>query len=198
VLFYARLLINHSNEFISPKTAFFAEHFTSKIVKLTNKSRMQKRFFQLFSLSLFIPIVFMLSSFTNNKVANEEADAIVGIWKTGEANALVKIYKNGDKYEGKIVWLLEPIDPATNKPKLDKNNPDETKKTRPVVGMVNIYDFVYAGKKEWESGKIYDPKTGNEYKSTIKLKDANTLEVRGYIGVSLFGRTDVWKRQVAK
>jgi uncharacterized protein (DUF2147 family) len=164
------------------------------------KKRMRKKLLTISNYAGVLSLFFVLASFLVARPAGHdgEADAVIGIWKTGEANALVKIYKSGDKYEGKIVWLLEPTDPETGKPKLDKNNPDESKKSRPVVGMVNIYDFVYAGKKEWESGKIYDPKTGNEYKSTIKMKDANTLEVRGYIGVSLFGRTDVWKRQVAK
>ena len=53
-------------------------------------------------------------------------------------------------------------------------------------------------KNEWEEGKIYDPKSGNDYSCEIKMTDANTLEVRGYVGISMFGRTDVWKRQKMK
>lgn len=137
----------------------------------------------------------VLLSFTSMQ---EEADAIVGVWKNGEGTGMIRIYKNGEKYQGKIVWLKEPNDPETGKPKLDKNHPDESVRTRPVLGMINTWGFEYKGKKLWDDGKIYDPKNGNTYDCTMKLKDQNSLEVRGYIGVSLIGRTDVWTRQVSK
>lgn len=126
----------------------------------------------------------------------DNPDAIVGVWKTGEGNAMVRIYKNGEKYQGKVVWLKEPIDPETGKPKLDKNQSDETAKKRPVLGLINIWGFLPKENNVWDEGNIYDPKNGNTYSSTMKLINANTLEVRGYIGVSLIGRTDTWTRQV--
>lgn len=140
-------------------------------------------------------VLLMNASF---KVKQDNPDALVGVWKTGEGNALVRIYKNGDKYQGKVVWLKEPIDPETNKPKLDKNHPEEASRTRPVMGLINIWGFVYKEKNVWEDGNIYDPKNGNTYSCTIKMTNANSLEVRGYIGVALIGRTDTWTRQVAK
>ena len=73
----------------------------------------------------------------------DNPDAIVGVWKTGEGNAMVRIYKNGEKYQGKIVWLKEPNDPETGKPKQDKNHPDEANRTRPVLGLVNIWGFSF-------------------------------------------------------
>ena len=66
-------------------------------------------------------------------------DDIVGVWKTGEGTAMVRIYKNGDKYQGKVVWLKEPIDPETGKPKVDKNHPDEASRKRAVLGLINIW-----------------------------------------------------------
>lgn len=125
-------------------------------------------------------------------------DAVVGVWKTGEGTAMVRIYKNGDKYQGKIVWLKEPNDPETGKPKVDKNHPDESVRTRPILGLINVWGFVHKGENVWDEGNIYDPKNGNTYSCTIKMENLNTLEVRGYIGVSLIGRTDVWTKQVAK
>jgi uncharacterized protein (DUF2147 family) len=125
-----------------------------------------------------------------------DADAIVGVWKTGEGNAMVRIYKNGDKYQGKIVWLKEPVDPETGKAKVDKNNADESARKKPVLGLINIWGFVSKENNIWEDGNIYDPKNGNTYSSTIKLINPNVMEVRGYIGVSLIGRTDTWTRQV--
>jgi uncharacterized protein (DUF2147 family) len=131
-------------------------------------------------------------------VAQDDADKITGIWKNGEGTGMIKIYKNGNTYQGKIVWLKEPNDPETGKPKLDKNNPDKSFHSRLVLGIINTWGFVYKGEKVWDDGKIYDPKTGNIYDCTIKLKNENTLDVRGYIGISLIGRTDTWTRQVAK
>jgi uncharacterized protein (DUF2147 family) len=128
----------------------------------------------------------------------DNADAIVGVWKTGEGNAMVRIYKNGEKYQGKVVWLKEPNDPETGKPKLDKNHPDESTKTRPVLGLINIWGFSYKEKNLWDDGNIYDPKNGSTYSCTIKMINSNTLEVRGYIGVAIIGRTDNWTRQQAK
>ncbi len=146
-------------------------------------------------LSITLLFTLLLTSFA---YVQDEADAIVGVWKNGEGTGMIRIYKNGDKYQGKIVWLKEPNDPETGKPKLDKNHPDESVRTRPVLGLVNTWGFTYKGKKVWDDGKIYDPKNGNTYDCTMKLKDQNSLEVRGYIGVSIIGRTDTWTRQVSK
>ena len=63
-----------------------------------------------------------------------------------------------------------------------------------VLGLVNLRDFKYEGNNTWEDGKIYDPETGKEYSCKIKLTNANQLDVRGFIGVSLIGRTDSWVR----
>jgi uncharacterized protein (DUF2147 family) len=112
----------------------------------------------------------------------------------------VKIYKTtSGHYAGKIVWLKEPIDPETGKPKLDKRNPDESLRTVPTLGLVNLKGFTYnEEEKEWQNGTVYDPKVGKEYSCKMNLQDANTLDVRGFIGVSMFGRTDTWTRQVKK
>jgi uncharacterized protein (DUF2147 family) len=61
-----------------------------------------------------------------------------------------------------------------------------------------VWGFRFAEKNNWEEGNIYDPKNGNTYSCTIKMTSSNTIEVRGFIGVSLIGRTDTWTRQVAK
>lgn len=151
--------------------------------------------------NLFAGIVYftLLTSMNTATPAFEDnPDAIQGVWKTGEGNAMVRIYKNGDKYQGKVVWLKEPIDPETGKPKVDKFHPDEASRTRPVLGLINVWGFVYQEKNVWSEGNIYDPKNGNTYSCTIKMINPNTIEVRGFIGVSLIGRTDTWTRQVAK
>ena len=157
-----------------------------------NNKLIQTLFAGLISFSL------LTSMNTISPSLEDNPDAIQGVWKTGEGNAMVRIYKNGDKYQGKVVWLKEPIDPETGKPKVDKFHPDEASRTRPVLGLINVWGFVYQEKNVWSEGNIYDPKNGNTYSCTIKMVNPNTIEVRGFIGVSLIGRTDTWTRQVAK
>jgi uncharacterized protein (DUF2147 family) len=122
-------------------------------------------------------------------------EAILGTWLTGTGNARVEIIKNGSSYQGKIVWLKEPIEPETGKPKTDTKHPDASNHNRPLLGLTNLWGFQFnESNNSWENGHIYDPKNGKEYKSIITLKDKNTLHVRGYIGISLIGRTDVWTK----
>jgi len=123
-----------------------------------------------------------------------EADRLTGVWEPCHGKAKVKIEKIADKYYGKIVWLKEPIDPETKQPKLDKNNPDEKLQNKPLRGYRILKDFQYTDKNEWTEGTIYDPENGNTYSCIIKMTDDNTLDIRGYIGVSVLGRTDIWKR----
>lgn len=154
----------------------------------------------LFKRNIFLAITYFIILIVTSSFVfmQEESSAIVGVWKTGDGNAMVRIYKNGEKFQGKIVWLKEPNDPETGKPKVDKNQSDEALRNRPILGLVNIWGFNYKDKNIWEDGNIYDPKNGNTYSCTIKMLNPNTLEVRGYIGVSLIGRTDTWTKQVAK
>jgi len=121
-------------------------------------------------------------------------DEISGIWLTGSGNGKVEIYKNGNTFQGKIVWLKEPVDPKTGKPKTDLLHPDKKLHNRPILGLINIWGFSFDGNESWENGHIYDPKNGKEYKSIITIKDKNTLNVLGYIGITLMGRNDVWTR----
>ncbi len=140
-------------------------------------------------------LFFSLIITTQALLAQQDPNLIMGTWLTGSGQAKIEIYKNGANYQGKIIWISEPIDPATNKPKTDTKHPDSKLHSRPLVGLVNLWGFSYNEKdNKWENGHIYDPKSGKEYKCTINAKDKNTLNVRGYIGFSVIGRTDVWTR----
>ena len=122
-------------------------------------------------------------------------DSILGVWKTGQGKAHVEIFKNGNKYQGKIVWLREPLDSATGKPRTDVNHPDKANRSRPVMDLVNLWGFIYNG-TSYENGRIYDPENGKEYKCVMTMKGPNTLDVRGYVGITLIGRTEKWTRVV--
>jgi uncharacterized protein (DUF2147 family) len=144
-----------------------------------------------------IKLSLIMMCFVASNTFAQQADAVLGVWKNGEGTGMVQVYKKGDKYFGKLVWLKVAND-ADGKPRTDINNPEENLKNRQLKGLENLRDFTFKGENKWEGGRIYDPKTGSDYSCEMKLIDENTLEVRGYIGVSLFGRTDVWKRQIKK
>jgi uncharacterized protein (DUF2147 family) len=142
-----------------------------------------------------IALLFTISGFTLTPSATAvSGDDIIGLWETGNGKARVKIEKIGSKYYGKIVWLREPIDPVTNKPKVDKNNEDENMRNVPLRGYRILKDFVWdADEKEWKDGTIYDPESGSLYNCVIE-KEKEVLNIRGYVGVKALGRTDTWKR----
>jgi uncharacterized protein (DUF2147 family) len=123
------------------------------------------------------------------------ANDITGTWLNKDKDAHIKIYGSYGKYYGQIVWLKVPNDPETGKPKLDKHNPDNALKTKPVMNLIILKNLEFdADDQEWDDGEIYDPKSGNDYSLTCTLKDKNTMELRGYMGISLLGRTDIWTR----
>lgn len=121
------------------------------------------------------------------------AQDVFGKWKTiddesGEAKSIVEIYKQNGEVYGKIVEIIDPSkrDVACDKcPGSDKN--------KPILGLVIIKGLEKDG-DEYNGGTIMDPNNGKVYKCYIELEDANTLNVRGYIGFSLLGRTQQWLR----
>lgn len=123
-----------------------------------------------------------------------KSDQIVGTWLTEKKDAKIEIYKSGNAFDGKIVWLLKP-DNEDGKPKLDVHNPDKSKRTNPILGLVNVRNLKYDDGCKWNDGSIYDPKVGKTYDATAELEsNGQNLDLRGYIGISLFGRTSTWHR----
>ena len=148
--------------------------------------------------TLLLPFSLLLSLTLCAQAPDDPGDRLIGVWEPSNGKARVKVERIGNKYFGKIVWLREPEDPETGKPKVDRNNPDEAMRNVPLRGYRMLKDFVYDGKGEWVDGTIYDPENGTTYSCVITLKDDNTMDIRGYIGVKALGRTDVWKRLQAR
>ena len=119
------------------------------------------------------------------------AEAPIGIWETGESH--VEIYECGALLCGRIIALDEPLD-ADGKEKTDENNPDPALRSRPIIGMDLIAGFSRESDRKWVGGTIYDPRDGKTYKCKMSVQDDGSLEVRGYVGVPLFGKTVVWTR----
>jgi uncharacterized protein (DUF2147 family) len=131
-------------------------------------------------------------------VAAEGADRVVGVWLTEKADAHVRIERVGDSFHGTIVWLKEPLYPVDDEqgmagqPKVDRENPDPVLRARPIVGL-RIVDGFRHQDGEWRDGRIYDPENGKTYRCRMWF-DGETLRVRGYIGISLLGRSTSWTR----
>lgn len=139
--------------------------------------------------SIFLSVLLSLGLL--NLALAQKADDILGQWYNTEKDAKIEIFKDGGKYFGRVVWLKDPVE--NGKPVMDANNSDKSKRTRPIIGMKLLEDFEFKG-SSWENGSIYDPRNGKTYSSTIKKKAENILEVRGFIGVSLIGRTVEWTK----
>ncbi len=148
---------------------------------------------------LLASVLAFTSFFGANAVTSTtaEGDVIIGKWLNQEGTSHIQIFKatNGSfagKFYGKIVWLKEPL--KNGKPKVDDLNPNPAKRSVPLMNLQILKDFVYdADDKEWEDGTIYDPKNGKTYSCYMTLEGAK-LNVRGYVGVSMIGRTSVWTR----
>ncbi len=123
---------------------------------------------------------------------NTNPDAILGVWQNGSGKGHIHIYKQSGKYFGKIVWLKSPMG-DDGRPRVDKKNQDESMRTKPLIGAIMLRDFAYED-GEWNGGRIYNPEDGKEYKAYMKMKDRSTLTVRGYVGFSWIGKTDIWQR----
>lgn len=136
---------------------------------------------------LFSLVVFFAMTF------NVQSQSVLGRWKTiddetGQAKSIVEVYERSGKVYGKIVEILNP----------EKRNAVCSKctgadKNAPILGLIIIKGLVKDG-DEYNDGKILDPLKGEEYKCLIELDGKDKLKVRGFVGVSLFGRTQYWYR----
>ena len=138
--------------------------------------------------------LFVLFQFINYNIFGQlKTDDIIGTWLTGgNQPAKIQIFKSDNTYFGKIVWLQNPLE--NNKPIADVNNPDKTKRNQGIIGLMILKGFRFDGDDEWKGGKIYDPENGKTYNCILSLIEKNTLNVRGYVGISMFGRNEEWTR----
>ena len=118
------------------------------------------------------------------------AQSPVGIWKNlddtdGKEKSHIEIYESGGVLKAKVIKLL----PAATIKKCDACKGD--KKGKDLVGLDILWSMKKSG-KIWEGGQILDPKTGKEYDCKLEFDGPDKLKVRGYVGVSLFGRTQTW------
>jgi uncharacterized protein (DUF2147 family) len=145
----------------------------------------------LFNKKHFLLVIFLLTVCCVT-VARAQTDQIEGQWYNDIKSAKVLITKGSNgKFYGKVIWLKEPLE--NGKPKVDRLNEDPKLRSRPRLGLQVLSDFVKDGDIKYTDGTIYDPLNGKTYSCNITYK-GKTLAIRGYIGISLFGRTTTWSR----
>ena len=120
-----------------------------------------------------------------------ETTSPIGLWKNEDAT--FEIFENGGKLSARIVALREPKTPQGQE-KTDIHNPDQSKRDRPIIGLVFMSGFSRKSETRWDNGTIYDPKSGSTYSCFMELDSPDRIKVRGFIGISLIGRTEVWTR----
>lgn len=122
------------------------------------------------------------------------ADSLLGKWWFPKKNGKMEVYREGDKYFGKVISYEKSE-------QLDENNPDPALRSRKFVGILMMQDFVYdADDEKWIDGTIYDADSGKTYSCNLWYKDGdpNSLNVRGYVGISILGRTEIFTRVTAE
>jgi len=139
---------------------------------------------------LLLIFVFLIANVCVHASVNP--DDIIGVWIAGGGKGHIQIFKQNGKYYGKILWLRNPKE-KNGEVQIDRKNPNPAMRNKPIIGTLLLKDFVYKD-GEWTDGVIYDTAVGKEYDAYIKLKNINTLALRGYIGFSWMGKTDVWTR----
>ncbi|MEO7531495.1 MAG: DUF2147 domain-containing protein [Sediminibacterium sp.] len=131
-------------------------------------------------LQLLVAIVLI----TTLAQAQTTGDKITGLYWSPKKDAKIEIYKKGTKYFGKSVWVAHP--------RQDTENPDKALQAREVQGIELLTDFTFSD-DTYKGGKIYDPESGKTYSCKMAI-DGDKLKVRGYIGISLLGRTEIFER----
>jgi uncharacterized protein (DUF2147 family) len=131
----------------------------------------------------------------STEAAHESPLSPLGRWYAEGGAAQVEITDCGERLCGRIVWLRSPFDEYGCELR-DRYNPDESLRDRSVSGLQILGGLarISTNAPVWKGGTIYDPGSGNTYRASLTVLDENRLELRGYIGIPLIGRTARWFR----
>ncbi|MCU0359384.1 MAG: DUF2147 domain-containing protein [Bacteroidia bacterium] len=124
--------------------------------------------------------------------AQNKADAIVGVWETDTKDARMEVFKSGNLYYGKLLWGNKIVEADGKTSKKDSNNPDVKQRNRNLIGIVNLSGLKFED-ENYIDGTIYDPPSGKTYDCKAWIENGK-LQLRGYIGFSLIGRTATWHK----
>jgi uncharacterized protein (DUF2147 family) len=122
---------------------------------------------------------------------SSDKDAVLGLWQDDRSVLLVA--QEGESLSMRIHAVKDPNYKPDEAPgpagsrRRDFKNPDASLQNRPLLGLDLLVGYAWTGER-WE-GEIYDPESGNTYKSRMEVDEAGRLSMRGYLGVPMFGRT---------
>jgi uncharacterized protein (DUF2147 family) len=116
----------------------------------------------------------------------------LGTWYTADKDSQVRIVNCGDAICGTLVWLSVPNDPATGRPKLDKNNADASKQSRPLIGAPIVLGMKPSGPDVW-SGNVYNASDGKTYTGSFTMTGDNAADLKGCV-MNIFCKTQTWTR----
>jgi uncharacterized protein (DUF2147 family) len=156
---------------------------------------------------LYLLAFFLLWGAADGVWANDDAytpsgpSAIVGDWLVQSRDAVIRIEQIGDEYQGHILWQLHDTYGPEDGPGLDgkivtdRNNPDPALRSQPLTGLRLLKGLRYdASGRKWIDGRVYNSDNGRTYNCLVRLLSSNRLQLRGFIGISLFGGNTVWSR----
>jgi uncharacterized protein (DUF2147 family) len=121
----------------------------------------------------------------------QTAGEVSGIWLTRAGDAKVRVSRCGGGICGVVVWLRDPINPATGRPEVDNKNPNPSLARRPMIGLPLFSGMRPSGPNRW-SGQIYNADDGNSYASNVSISSPDTLKVEGCVGALCGGEN--WTR----
>jgi uncharacterized protein (DUF2147 family) len=116
-----------------------------------------------------------------------------GTWLTEAGTSRIRIVDCGGALCGNIVWMKEPIDPETQKPRVDKMNPDAARRTRPLMGVTIVIGMKPSGADKW-SGQVYNAEDGKTYSGSITMVSAGALKLEGCALAGLICKAQTWTR----
>jgi uncharacterized protein (DUF2147 family) len=141
---------------------------------------------------MYLALMLTVVAISNSLGQNVPSDKILGLWLSEEKDGKIEIYKSENKYFGKLIWGKTMYEADGSTSKKDVKNKDEKLRGRNLKDLLMLKNFKYNG-GVWDGGEIYDPYSGKTYSCTMKISDGK-LNIRGYVGISLLGRTAVWER----
>jgi uncharacterized protein (DUF2147 family) len=116
-----------------------------------------------------------------------------GTWLTEDKKGKIHIVNCDGALCGNLVWIQEPMDPETSKPKLDKHNVDASKQGRPLLGIPIVLNMKPNGADKWE-GQVYNAEDGNTYSGSFAMTGANSAQLKGCIMGGLLCKAQTWTR----
>jgi uncharacterized protein (DUF2147 family) len=116
-----------------------------------------------------------------------------GLWLTQTGTSRIRVADCGGALCGTIIWLKEPNDPDTGKPKTDKNNSDAAKRSRPLNGVQIVLGMKPAGDGKW-TGQVYNAEDGKTYSGNLTFSGGNSLQLQGCALGGLVCKSQTWTK----